>query len=320
MAPAPADQAADAPPALTEPAAMASTASRRCPDCESPAPDAFCPRCGQEQRDRVHTSVRELAGEGVTELLDVDGRILGTLRTLVLHPGRLTSEYLAGRRTRFVRPVRLYLTLSVVYFLALSLTSGRGLDRRVQVTEAGESSRSTTAGVPREPAAGSRRYTIGEVAQALGDTATNQAVERAVKRRLLLLAAMSPEEQGRALVGGLVAHLPKAFFILVPLFAALLRLLYRRHGVYYAAHLVLALHVHAFAFLLFAVREVVGHTAVTDPLLVAWLLPYIVVALHRVYGQSWVRTTVKTALLVPAYSMLVSVALLLVLMTTLALL
>lgn len=266
----------------------------------------------------MHTSLRELAGEGLTELLDVDGRLLRTLRALLLHPGRLTTEYLAGRRTRYVRPVRLYLTLSVLYFVALSLKSGGMPAAGAPATPAGASTAATAAPLP--AASPDARTAIRLGAPELADTTGDGAAERLVKRRLLRLAEMPEQERQRAIMDGLVAHLPKAFFVLVPLFAALLQLLHRGRGVYYAEHLILALHVHAFAFVLFTARELAGAGPAIDLLVTAWLLPYIALALRRTYGQSWVRTTVKTVLLVPAYSVLVTVALLLVTLVTLALL
>ena len=50
-------------------------------------------------------------------------------------------------------------------------------------------------------------------------------------------------------VDALQRHVPKAFFVLVPLSALLLHALYWRRGMAYAEHLILALHVHAFGFL-----------------------------------------------------------------------
>ena len=64
----------------------------------------------------------ELAGDAWQELSGYDGRIAATFRAL-LHPGRLTIDYLQGRRARYLPPVRLYLIASVVYFV-LSAAAG----------------------------------------------------------------------------------------------------------------------------------------------------------------------------------------------------
>lgn len=50
-------------------------------------------------------------------MTNLDGKVALTVRDLLLHPGRLTREYLAGRRARYLPPVRLYLLASVAFFL-----------------------------------------------------------------------------------------------------------------------------------------------------------------------------------------------------------
>ena len=61
-------------------------------------------------------TVRELAGDAWHELTGYDGRIMSTIRGL-LRPGFLTREYLAGRRAHYLPPLRVYLIVSVIYFV-----------------------------------------------------------------------------------------------------------------------------------------------------------------------------------------------------------
>jgi hypothetical protein len=88
---------------------------RRCLNCGAALHGAFCGACGQRSVPADPT-VSELAGDAWQELSGYDGRVAATFRGL-LHPGRLTLEYLQGRRARYLSPVRLYLTVSVIYFL-----------------------------------------------------------------------------------------------------------------------------------------------------------------------------------------------------------
>jgi len=62
-----------------------------------------------------------VAHEAVHEFLHLDGKIFQTLQLLVTKPGELTLEYLRGRRARYISPVRLYLTLSLLFFAVASL-------------------------------------------------------------------------------------------------------------------------------------------------------------------------------------------------------
>jgi hypothetical protein len=89
--------------------------SGNCLNCGAMFEGRFCAACGQ----RVvppHPTVRELVGDAWKELSGYDGRIAATFRGL-LKPGLLTRRYVEGQRARYLSPVRLYLIVSVVYFL-----------------------------------------------------------------------------------------------------------------------------------------------------------------------------------------------------------
>lgn len=77
---------------------------------------SYCFRCGQRHAD-ILRPVRTLLREIASDVLTLDNRLLRTLRLLLSRPGFLTNEYLAGHRSRYVRPFRLYVAASVVYFL-----------------------------------------------------------------------------------------------------------------------------------------------------------------------------------------------------------
>jgi hypothetical protein len=70
--------------------------------------------------------IRELIGEMLKETLDIDGRASRTFRTLLMQPGVLTSEYLAGRRKSYTPPLRLYLVISVSFFLLVAWLASQG--------------------------------------------------------------------------------------------------------------------------------------------------------------------------------------------------
>jgi hypothetical protein len=92
-----------------------------CPNCGAPRDAAFCSRCGQN--DRVYArSIVSLAKDVAVDQLDLDSRLVRTIKALLFEPGRLTREFVADRRARYVSPVRLYLAISVVFFFVLSLT------------------------------------------------------------------------------------------------------------------------------------------------------------------------------------------------------
>lgn len=98
----------------------------RCKNCETPLEANFCPQCGQKNID-LERPLPELLGEAVREAFDVDGRAIRTLWTLIRRPGVLTSEFLAGRRKLYSPPFRLYLVISVLFFVVAAWVVGRGI-------------------------------------------------------------------------------------------------------------------------------------------------------------------------------------------------
>ena len=78
----------------------------------------FCPNCGQETKLHPPT-VGEFAHEFVGHYVALEGRLWKTLLLLFFKPAELTREYLHGRRRRYVLPLRLYLTASLLFFVVV---------------------------------------------------------------------------------------------------------------------------------------------------------------------------------------------------------
>src|SRR5262245_25138589 len=99
-----------------------------CLNCGAALHGSFCSACGQRAVP-PDPSVSELAGDAWQELSGYDGRIASTVRGL-FRPGHLTREYVAGRRKRYLSPVRLYLIVSVMYFLVAAAAPANFSNKR----------------------------------------------------------------------------------------------------------------------------------------------------------------------------------------------
>ena len=97
-----------------------------CKNCDTPIEARFCPQCGQKDIE-LERPLTELLGEVVHETIDIDGRVAQTLWTLIRRPGVLTSEFLAGRRRLYSSPFRLYLAVSLLFFLLATWSAGQGM-------------------------------------------------------------------------------------------------------------------------------------------------------------------------------------------------
>ncbi len=203
---------------------MTDTAPAVCLNCGAPLVGPFCAQCGQRDIP-PYPSVRELAVDAVSELSGWDGRLLNTIRALLAHPGLLTHEFLEGRRARYISPLRLYLTASVIYFLLsaaapdIRLDNGRSLSGlQVGVTGTASSSAPQRVQNAAKESLSKQPMTEEQRQQALKD------IERAPALMQPFLRRVGADPNG--FQRGLIQTMPKMLFVLLPVFAAIVALFY----------------------------------------------------------------------------------------------
>ena len=121
------------------------------------------------------------------------------------------------------------------------------------------------------------------------------AADSALSQQIRRLGQMTPREAGETLVGTFFNYAPTLMFILLPVFAGVLKLLYIRNHRYYAEHFVFLLHVHSFVFILATIMLLLESWAGAwlEVVLGVWILIYIYLAMKKVYGQGWRITFAK---------------------------
>lgn len=328
-----------------------------CRNCAAPVLGAFCAACGQPT-DTHRRSVLHLLHDLVKDLASFDSRILRTVRALFFEPGELSLAFRDGRTQRYVPAVRLYLFISLIFFLFLSITgtailqleltttphryfadtNGRvfeekgGVDNLLEGLKAdknGDVFADTGEGGPSV-----RIYGMKADGSATNNISANTFFFSAIRKshsqispgvtgalrqqhaflanlplgsslkswvgdrldRMLQTLAVDPA----AINGPLTEWIPRVLFVLLPVFACLLALFYRRQkkDFYFVDHLVFSLNMHSFAFALILLmvilaRIVAGGTAAGLALLAIAL--YLFVAMKRFYKQGWAWTSVKFA-------------------------
>ena len=269
---------------------MSDTAN--CLNCGAMMTGPYCSSCGQKQVQQDLT-LSEFLSETTQELTHWEGKVPTTLKVLFLQPGRLTQEFLAGRRARWLPPLRLYLICSLVYFVGDALGEGithrserelakmtvTGADGRVSLTPEG---RQQVAKLPVAKLVGMERVEHAVV----NNAKFNQTIESA---------------------------LPKAMFVLLPLFAFMTLIAWRRTMPRYPAHLYLALHLHAAWFAALALMSIltmfvtsIGVLTVAGFVMLAYIVWYGLMAARRVFAESWARTIAKAAAVIVAYGVVLN--------------
>jgi hypothetical protein len=266
-----------------------------CENCGAKLEGPFCHRCGQHDYP-VHRSFRHATYEALENLFHFEGKFFRNVITLLFRPGALTAAFNAGKRASQMPPFRLYLFVSVLFFVGFfprqALTPGTTwnvADADVKLDLQSEATRAAAA-------------SHGKVA------APNDS-ERAVRR---LLERMMDDEFRHKVAEEFIHSLPKLLLIALPLLALYTRVLFRGAGQVYLQHLVMSLHFHTFVYLwlMFAagwggLARLVspGLGSLLDTLGNLWLTVYPVWMLHRLYGNGWGMTVAKALLLTVVYSL-----------------
>lgn len=253
----------------------------RCPNCGAAGAVRFCPQCGQKQGTGIPGALTYLH-EIVNHYVALDGKLWRTLWLLLARPGLLVSEYIAGRRQRYIGPLKLYLTFSVIFFVLASLTPAAGVRVALRLDPG------SAQGQELEQA-------LEQMPQGL-----RQTVERALAEAERNPA--QPVPSAREIGDRLQAQAPRAMFLLLPAFAGLSLFAFRRRPQHYAVHLMLALHAHAVAFLVFILQlalpaAVGGKLALLLPL---WLL----FAFRHVFGGRWWALAARAGFVSASYALL----------------
>lgn len=91
-----------------------------CPNCGAERLGTFCHQCGQRQTDG-RLSVRQVLQDALSNIFNLDGTVLQTVRGLTTNPGQLCRDYVAGQRARYVNPIKYCLTAIALMLIVITL-------------------------------------------------------------------------------------------------------------------------------------------------------------------------------------------------------
>jgi hypothetical protein len=355
-----------------------------CANCGAALLGPVCHVCGQHA-DLYKRPVWSLVGNSISDMFALDGRVVRTLLALMAFPGRVTRDYLKGKRGRYIPPFRLYLIASLAFFLLLPVVSSDGpiinpdpgaaaapRERLNEALAAGEITEDNyraaiaaldtlavfdpeaafavdpapadaavpgadeqdaladaampgadeqdapadgggrarvsldfSQGLPPEVAQAMRRGLVPEEFGASTETVTGSRSARTfIADRIERLASRSDRWAAESL-----AWAPRIMFVMVPLFAALLGLVYAwRRGFLYFDHLITALQFHAAMFIAMLIAMTVSLVIAPGWAVLAFFI-YAHVYLYRllrvVYSTGRVQAVLRVAALDFAYGFLI---------------
>ena len=306
---------------------MPETVSAQCLNCGSDLNGPFCSYCGQKDAD-PNIGLGEMFGEFAGGLFSFDSRIYRTWKLLILKPGALTADYIAGKRVSQVPPFKLYLFNTVVAIFLLSMVD-TGMFK-VRTVPPRTPSVQNGAPTGENPDAGQREDGDPALQPASAQDADSQedqshsnrevTAEEGARGGFWLMRrfrqGMKRSQQDPQKVSKhMVQAIPKAMFLLLPLFALMLRVCYWNHRFNYPHWFVFSLHFHSFVFFLLMLSAIfMGlDLKILVRLLVAVGVPvYLFLSLRRVTGEAWWITLIKLIFFNLIYLVAVIIAMLII--------
>ena len=301
----------------------------------------YCSQCGQPAID-YHRSFGTLLADAADAFLNLDERFLKSFGLILIKPWRLTNDFLAGRRQRYVHPLRIYLIASLAFFFLIRslehFNPPHGarpiiIDDNAKNSEAARPSPSVLPSAsPSVSSSPSPATSAGTPSSKLGEggginfrfsdddddkNRPKSAFESWLQSRVKQKIGPSGD-RGEIFLKALIDNLGPMVLCCIPLFAFVLKLLYVFKRRFYIEHLIFALHTHAFVFLSTLIIIGIG-------LLLNWKLPgpltpivctflsfavliNLLVAIRRVYRQNWFATLFKFILGSFIYSFVLVIA------------
>ena len=313
-----------------------------CTNCgkELSQQENFCPECGQEN-DNKRQTFGNLMFELIQGFLSVDSRLTQSLPALLFRPGLLSKEYLRGRRQRYLDPIRMFITITVLYFLIASFGSEdpkKEIEKLVAADSTGLIDIETDSLVVIEDSPLSYRITDKKSAALLDSSETISSGEQLelddyhykdikamVKRghinTIEIMDSLNIENTfwNRFYYGEVIKFaqsdfnkfkdyiinkLPWIIFCLIPIFALVLKLLYVRRKFLYIDHLIFSFHLYSFLFLTLILQTILEQFIDHD--FDGWwfliITLYTIFAFRNFYDQSYMKTIVKMFALLFIYS------------------
>ncbi|MEM8732732.1 MAG: DUF3667 domain-containing protein [Planctomycetota bacterium] len=272
---------------------------------------SFCSLCGQK-RQPLKRTIRTILEDAWESTVAIDSKLVRTISNLLIRPGKLTKEYLEGRRVSYLKPASLFLLSAALLFLSIEWTSLT--QQSTDVTEI------TSKYVSLSILPGFSFSVTGEQYEQIrtaeddelsGILFGEKIQENSFEQKIVVKAMKLIREDGVLALRQKVSDVAsKTVFLLVPIMALLIMGLHIRRKLYFADAIIFCLHFHSAAFLMYLLlvatpsERLRGFLAFALVLFFFW---YTACSLKTAFGNSWIAATMKTGLLLLTHGLIVVV-------------
>ncbi len=257
-----------------------------CLNCESPLTGDYCANCGQSVAgpQRFFWTVLHEAFEN---LFQFNSRGMRTFWQTICLPGRVTRQYLDGKRQSYVSPIRFYIFASILFFVILSTQNFfRQHSSNADIRSENGTGIVVTVDEPEF------EFSKVEVDLPLVSAQTNQRFDAFMSSQLKKLKLLLDEDPSEV-IENLLELAPPLVFLMLPIMALVFKFLFLNRGFFYTEHLIYIVYSHCFLFLMqsfIALLEVLAIPSVTEgisTLIILWIVIYLIWSFKYVYQLSW---------------------------------
>ncbi len=229
----------------------------------------FCPECGQTRKS-LRITLGSLIKQSLGDLFSYDSKLWHSLVPLIIKPGYLTKQYLEGKRVRYIPPIRLYIFISLIYFIIMGINldtedltiSSKPQDRNM--VEIFQDSVKTTVIENTSPddgtylSFGEKEVSMDTLEQWIVDEREHQLVDSLGWKNTRMnnyLAKLIVQKSVKAFgepgywIRQMVTAASYLMFVMMPLLAVFLMMLFYKNKNYFTEHLIHSFHLHAFIFI-----------------------------------------------------------------------
>lgn len=238
-----------------------------CLNCGSEVSGKFCSDCGQENIE-TRENFFHLAFHTIGDFFHFDSKFFRSLIPLITKPGFLTREHWAGKRMRYIHPLRLFFFVTIVMVIVANAYYKK-YEKEIKAEKVVRTSSSTSPVTKEDKEVEERQF---------------KKIQNGVSKTFDYAAA----------------YLKYISFLLLPLYALAFKLLYIRHKKYYIDHLVYTLHLQSFVYIVVSIVLLIplfisasARSWFMNVILLSIVL-YVLLSLRNLYKQSWLKTILKS--------------------------
>lgn len=311
------------------------TSARQCDNCYTTLQGDFCHQCGQEKKSYIR-NVTGVVTEFFGEFSNWDTRLWRTLVPLWFRPGYLSRRYVQGQRVPYVPPLRLYFFTSVLAFLILAqlvphqaIEDSSVADPATILIETEEGEQLTLAQLLRQIETDVRDGNSVQAENWQPVSINGQNNQHTLTLPFISDAAQQRVDERfntlisnpRLAINKFFSLAPQMMFLLLPVFALLLKLMYIRSDRFYMEHLIVALHSHSFilqvgvfCILLGVLQNSIPWSWLSSIIgwinmaFLYWIPLYLFLCQKFYYQQGWGKTLLKFWLTSSLYNVLFAFA------------